>query len=661
MKRILTVFVITGVIALMGIGCSHKDKEHLNQEKVTVTLKPRDAVNNIGQTTDKPANSPDVDPGNVDVTVTNSPAQGASKEDFYNQAKYLIKQKRYPQALGMLSGIRDYKNSKDIMDQLRYIMNASFLTTNKRAIAAITKDGKVLIGYNGKDASKFDSVASWNNMRVIHFLNDDFIVGMQDEGKVSTNKEYSNTQDQSPYIGIEKTIFSWNNMKLLQSDYPNSVMALDYYGDTFYSRVLDSGYVDGTVPLEGWNHLVDVVDGKKFIAGLKEDGTVITKLYMEPSILEKWDTSDWKNIVQIAGGKSLYGLKEDGTVVGTGCSESVKDVLKGWKDIIAISANSEIILGLKRDGTVLTTSNSMGGPKAVEEWTGIVAVKAGFNFSLGLKADGTLVMVGDCEGSGIKTPDPSLMKNLYVPEMEFGDVPAIVHVPGKSDNVSHISDGQDAHTVGGKNLVVEYLHVTNKYEIHLSGYESFVDFNQEQFFSGFQISEEWVDFKPYYKFTSKAMVLYVNANGSNWYVNHVNGKKLEFAGRLCIPGVDGATIPEYIDCLSTGKPQLILKDESGSEMFHIYDTDTLKEYEIENYMNKLEEYLSSRLPKEMNENLSLGNMNFIIKTKGKLYVCYQAYDRDLVLGDITGQLVLSGKKIVLKQNTLHFNEYESIR
>ncbi len=74
-------------------------------------------------------------------------------------------------------------------------------------------------------------------------------------------------------------------------------------------------------------------------------------------------------------------------------------------------------LGLKSDGTVIAAGRNTYGQMNVEEWNGIVAIAAGYYFSIGLKSDGTMVIAGDCSSSGVKTPDVTNMKNLYVPQI----------------------------------------------------------------------------------------------------------------------------------------------------------------------------------------------------------------------------------------------------
>lgn len=57
----------------------------------------------------------------------------------------------------------------------------------------------------------------------------------------------------------------------------------------------------------------------------------------------------------------------------------------------------------------------------VQAWKDIVDIAAGHYFSIGLKSDGTMVIAGNCSPSGVKTPDVTSMKDLYVPQISLNN------------------------------------------------------------------------------------------------------------------------------------------------------------------------------------------------------------------------------------------------
>ena len=155
---------------------------------------------------------------------------------------------------------------------------------------------------------------------------------------------------------------------------------------------------DGMVIAEGDNSWGQCnVDGWRDIAyveacfdtiGVRTDGTVVVTADEDRELVKRW-----RDIVAVCNEEAFkVGLKSDGTVV---CSKGFADVKK-WSDIIGIAAGGQYILGLKSDGTVVAscTDNSFGQCD-VDQWRDIVEISAGFNHSVGLRLDGTVVAVGD--------------------------------------------------------------------------------------------------------------------------------------------------------------------------------------------------------------------------------------------------------------------------
>ncbi len=335
--------------------------------------------------------------------------------DKYNLAIKYINEKYYPQAIGVLREIPDYKGSADLMDQLLYLINGSYIANGIWVVGAITPDGGVQVAYGGEDSNRYDAVKKWKDIESICARGGDSIEGLV-EGKIITTSAVtkqdllaSKNAPTNAMAYVVESVLSWNNIKAFQSFYPQNVLALTNEGSILTAY---SDYQDKTGDLAKWKDLIAVADGRSYFVGIKKNGTVINKNFDYYGTI---DTTDWKDIVAVAADASVIGLKEDGTVVSAGLNENGEGNVSEWKDITAISTSRYCTLGLRRDGTVVATGFNTYGQMDVQEWKDVVAIGAGNYFSIGLKADGTMLLAGDCSSSGVKTPDVSRMKGLYVP------------------------------------------------------------------------------------------------------------------------------------------------------------------------------------------------------------------------------------------------------
>lgn len=339
----------------------------------------------------------------------------------YNLAIKYIKEKKYPQAIGLLREIKNYKHANDLIEQLQYVIDGSYIGNGHWAVGAITSNGGVQVAFNGEN-NPYSSVNSWKNINSISFRGGDSIEGLTTEGTIvttstSTIEELleSRVTSANAMSEVVKAVSGWNNIKFFQAIYPHSAVAIDKDGSVYAAY---PSYADGTVKLNGWENIVAIADGGCYVVGLKDDGTVILNDY---DYSGKLDTSEWKDIVAISAGSSLIALKEDGTVVATGLNRFGEGNVSEWNDIIAISTYHSYTLGLKEDGTVVAAGQSPFGAMDITEWSNIVAIQAGSYFSIGLKTDGTMVISGDSSYSGSNTPDVSDMKYLYVPKVTLHD------------------------------------------------------------------------------------------------------------------------------------------------------------------------------------------------------------------------------------------------
>ena len=346
-----------------------------------------------------------------------------SEKERYDKAINYIKEKHYPQAIAVLKELNNYNDSRDLIKQIRYLIEGTYISNGIWAVGAITDDNRVQIVYAGEDENKYNQVTeSWINIKALSFRSGDSIEGLTADGKILTTSTYtaedllnSKVASTAAMADVVKAVTSWDNIKAFQAFYPQSAVTLT--NDGFVYACYPS-YENGIKKLEGWDNIVAIADGRSYVVGLTEDGRVYCNTYGYDGII---DVSEWKDIVAISAGSSVIGRKEDGTVRSTGWNRYGEGDVSNWTDIIAISTCSTSTLGLKRDGTVVATGANDFGQIDVSDWIDIVAIAAGEYFSIGLKSDGSMVLSGDCSYSGVRTPDVSLMKRLYVPEISINN------------------------------------------------------------------------------------------------------------------------------------------------------------------------------------------------------------------------------------------------
>lgn len=335
-----------------------------------------------------------------------------------------INDKKYPQAIGLLSQIKDDVQAENLLKQLRYIISGDYIANLGSGIAAIDNKGKVKIVIDDSlyKYYRYDEVSEWTDIKRLSFA------GSRLDALDKGGNIHSTIDTDSSYLYVADQLKSYTDLEIISTNYNNYALLSGtgniYTYSEIYSDVLEL-YKDY---ISSWNDIVDVVSGDLRIAALKSDGTVYIadyNKYVNPLYGYLYDEiADWTDIVAISAGPtgSIAGLKSDGTVVvstsyyinmATYISFDVSD----WKDVIAISKSNTTLLGLKRDGTVVATGDNSQKQLEVSDWTDIVAVAAGNWISIGLKADGTLVVAGKTESG--TTLDVSGVKDLYVPIVTY--------------------------------------------------------------------------------------------------------------------------------------------------------------------------------------------------------------------------------------------------
>ena len=333
----------------------------------------------------------------------------------YNQALKYLNNKDYDNAYSLISELEAYDNTKQFVDDIKYNMALEYINNEDYINAAAIlqnlgdyKDSNQLINEHKIDFQNYISAGDLHT------------VGLKSDGTVVatnyTGEYYSGQCDLSDWSDIVAVSAGYEYTIGLKSD--GTVVAT---GDNSHGKcnVSDWSHIvavsagsfhtvglksDGTVVATGdnyygqcevsyWSDIIAVSAGGDHTIGLKSDGTVVAK---GSDYYGQCDVSDWSDIVAVsAGDDHTVGLKSDGTVVATGDNDYGQCDVSVWKDIVAISAGTSHTVGLKSDGTVVATGKNGYGQCDVSVWKDIVAISAGTSHTVGLKSDGTVVATGD--------------------------------------------------------------------------------------------------------------------------------------------------------------------------------------------------------------------------------------------------------------------------
>jgi len=345
---------------------------------------------------------------------------GNEQEQSYRAALHAIESKHYPQAIGVLSTLDDYKDARRLVSELRYVVNGDYIGTGDSQIAAVKSDGSIAYYGGYEDAL---STNDWKHITAVS-TRGEYVEGLDASGHIRSS--YNGTIEelkQSTLNSVQAmlpVIDAWSeleNVAAFQSSYPSSVAALLKDGTV---KVLGWTRDEDEAAVRQWRDIVSVTDDGGGVMGLRSDGSVVTagERYEQ---YEMSAASQWQHIVALSTFRSTsntIGLRDDGTVVAAGSNKWGEGNVESWSDVIAVAAGAMHTVGLKRDGTVMATGLNDYGQCDVGDWTDIVAIDAGSYTTIGLKSDGTLLIVGDSSAGGgprITQQELSEFKELLVP------------------------------------------------------------------------------------------------------------------------------------------------------------------------------------------------------------------------------------------------------
>ncbi|MBH5317850.1 hypothetical protein I6N90_08535 [Paenibacillus sp. GSMTC-2017] len=339
--------------------------------------------------------------------------QFVSKEQkLYQSGRQFVKEKKYPQAIGVFTDLSEFKDSNRLVEKLTYIVNGDYIGVGLAIVAAIRSDGTVIYKGGYEDTI---SEEEWRNIKAIS-INGEHLEALNASGEITSTfnteieeLEQSSLNSVQAMIPVIEQLPHLKGVATFQSDYPNNVVALLEDGTV---KVLGTYLSEDELEnVYTWKDIKAVEGRNEVVMGLKNDGTVVA----EGDYRYRDEVTKWTDIVAISTFYSAFGLKRDGTVVAAGPCAVTRCKVEEWTDIIAIAAGENHTVGLRNDGTVISTGSNKYGQRNIEDWTDIVAIDASYYYTLGLKSDGSLVLAGSyLDGTNL---DVTEFSGLMVPQV----------------------------------------------------------------------------------------------------------------------------------------------------------------------------------------------------------------------------------------------------
>jgi len=275
--------------------------------------------------------------------------------------------------------VKKWNNIKDV-----------FVTENR--IVGIELDGTVRAA--GKPFKEFVS-GNWNGVTSVA-LNKDSIVGLRDDGSLVSNGLVFGQNLANELQGIKKicenkasgkmAVLTENEeVKIWNTDNSNGIYPMVYnakdisLSETHLAVLKNDGtvsYLDfsrdvaelAVTDVEGWNNVISVKAGNRFMAALTIDGKVKTFGVAHAGLKA---AEEWQDIVKIdVAGNRIVGLNIENRMFLAGSNDYGEGdfirILKGVKDFVVSELQTMI---LQNDGTVKLTYNPIGASaELVSAW-----------------------------------------------------------------------------------------------------------------------------------------------------------------------------------------------------------------------------------------------------------------------------------------------------
>lgn len=305
-----------------------------------------------------------------------------------------------------------YKEEREraIQADLKHREEMRPILAQKRKIAKLARSriglgGRYGLRTDGTVVGGNDEISAWRDIIAIDDTSYNCTIGLRADGTVvaagNNDEGRCNVSDWRNIIAIARGSFHTVGLRA-----DGTVVATEYTGHRKFNM--------GQCNVSDWTNIVSIACGNKCTAGLRADGTVVAAgdyrsisgrkdivaivcsdnmivglcadgtTTMEYGIFLK--EADWQDLVDVQCGpyNNIVGLRSDGTVITT---SHEREIVKYWRDIIAVDTSSYDIIGLRADGTVVTTDADDANHNNMSEWKDVIAISGG----CGLRADGTVV------------------------------------------------------------------------------------------------------------------------------------------------------------------------------------------------------------------------------------------------------------------------------
>jgi alpha-tubulin suppressor-like RCC1 family protein len=261
------------------------------------------------------------------------------------------------------------------------------ISANGCCTVGVKEDGAVVVA--GGLVSRQIDTSSWRDIARVS-VSPNHLVGLKADGRVvATGNNYSGECETERWRDMVDIATGWSHTVGLHSD--GTVVSIgdnehgqcnthewfDIIAITAYSHHTIGLKKDGTVIATGengdfqcnvqdWQGIIEISTSYYHTAGLRSDGTVVVA---GDNSKGHCNTGDWSDIVAISAGRHIMGLKNDGTIAITGIeTEEVKNLLKKWRDIVAISVGDRHTVALKSNGTVIVSGDNIIGQCNTDDW-----------------------------------------------------------------------------------------------------------------------------------------------------------------------------------------------------------------------------------------------------------------------------------------------------
>lgn len=139
-----------------------------------------------------------------------------------------------------------------------------------------------------------------------------------------------------------------------------------------------------------WDSITQVTCGFDFVAGLKNNGTLV-------SVGRHFNCPNWQGIVSFDAFNCYYGQIYVIALLNTGeVVSNYTDEVINWRNVIRVRVgNNGYAIGLKTDGTAYAIGNE-DFIKSVQSWRNIVDIECKFDKAVAILSNGEIVSVGFC-------------------------------------------------------------------------------------------------------------------------------------------------------------------------------------------------------------------------------------------------------------------------